>query len=183
MKIYDVHKHFKKRYKINSNYIKLKLAHTNPPGKAKNWWLRRMGIDMGKNVFVSPGVVFDPIFPELIHIGDNVFFGWNARVFTHIITPFTDKAFRKMILMQDEGKLRTIEIVVSDGGKYSYILAAGDIWIEEGVFIGGFTTVRPGVKIGAGAVIGSDSLVTGDIPRNKIAFGKPAKIRGDRLDD
>jgi acetyltransferase-like isoleucine patch superfamily enzyme len=44
---------------------------------------RSIGIKIGKGVFISPGVVLDPHFPNLIEIGDYVIIGWGTQVFTH----------------------------------------------------------------------------------------------------
>lgn len=50
------------------------------------------------------------------------------------------------------------------------------ILIEDDVWIGGNTTINPGVTIHKGAVIGSGSVVTKDVPEYSIAVGNPAKI-------
>lgn len=55
-------------------------------------------------------------------------------------------------------------------------LIASPVRIEDNVWIGEFVSVLPGVTIGKGAVIGSNSVVTCDIPEYSIAVGSPAKI-------
>lgn len=44
------------------------------------------------------------------------------------------------------------------------------------MWIGGGTTVNPGVTIGSNTVIGSRSVVVKDIPSNVIAAGNPCKV-------
>lgn len=44
-----------------------------------------------------------------------------------------------------------------------------DVWIGDG------TIIMPGVKIGQGAVIGANSVVTKDIPPYSIAVGQPCR--------
>jgi len=51
-----------------------------------------------------------------------------------------------------------------------------EVIIEDNVWLGEFVSVLPGVKIGKGAIIGSNSVVTKDIPANTIAVGSPAKV-------
>lgn len=51
-----------------------------------------------------------------------------------------------------------------------------DIIIEEGVWIGDSVFILAGVTIGKGAVIGSSSVVTKDIPEYAVAVGNPAKV-------
>jgi len=50
------------------------------------------------------------------------------------------------------------------------------IYIGENVWIAGRVTVRPGVKIGSGAVIVAGSIVESDVPPNVIAGGIPARV-------
>lgn len=51
--------------------------------------------------------------------------------------------------------------------------------IEENAKIGANATILPGVKIGKNALVGAGSVVTKDVPPNKIVAGNPAKIIGD----
>ncbi len=67
-------------------------------------------------------------------------------------------------------------IITPDG------LTAERVVIGENAFIGGFTTIRPGVVVGSGAYIGSDSLVNKSIPNGKKAYGIPAKVILDDME-
>ncbi len=58
-----------------------------------------------------------------------------------------------------------------------------DITIEDDVWIGAGVIVHPGVTIGQGSVIGSGSVVTHDIPAHCLAYGTPAKVVRDNLND
>lgn len=93
-------------------------------------------------------MIIDPIRPDLISIEDDVFIGWGARLFTHMIIP--------------------------DGENYK--CTVGSIRIYEGAFIGGYTTIRPNVSIGREAYIGSDSLVINNVPPRTKSYGVPARI-------
>ena len=53
---------------------------------------------------------------------------------------------------------------------------AKPITVGDNVWIGADVTILPGVKIGAGSVIGAKSLVSKDIPAGYIAYGNPCKI-------
>ena len=50
------------------------------------------------------------------------------------------------------------------------------IEIGDDVWLAGRVVVRPGSRIGAGAVIGAGSVVEGDIPALAIASGAPARV-------
>lgn len=50
------------------------------------------------------------------------------------------------------------------------------IYIEDDVWLGAGCIVNPGVRIGAGAVIASGSVVTRDIPPMVVAAGVPCRV-------
>ena len=176
MKFSILHRYYRPRFRIYLNYVLSKLGNAIPPGELKNRFFKAMGVHMGDDVFLSPGVIIDPVFPEFVHLGDHVVLGWNARIFAHVVTPYRKDTYRKLLDLYDEGRLKILKVIVNDDAKYQMILSAGPIYIEDGAFIGAFTTVRAGVRVGEGAIVGSDSLVTKDIPAWSVAIGKPAKI-------
>lgn len=55
-----------------------------------------------------------------------------------------------------------------------------DVIIEDYVWIASRCTILPGVTIGKGAVVASNSVVTKDVPEMAIVGGVPAKIIGTR---
>lgn len=55
-------------------------------------------------------------------------------------------------------------------------VASSPIIIEDDVWIGFGATILKGVKIGRGAIIGANTVVTHDIPEYSVAVGNPAKI-------
>jgi acetyltransferase-like isoleucine patch superfamily enzyme len=48
--------------------------------------------------------------------------------------------------------------------------------VEDGVFLGVGTVVKPGVTIGAHSYVGAGSVVTSDIPPRCVAVGSPARV-------
>lgn len=56
------------------------------------------------------------------------------------------------------------------------IASKGGIIIEENVWIGNNACILGNVKIGKGAIIGANAVVTHDIPAYSIAVGVPAKV-------
>jgi len=59
----------------------------------------------------------------------------------------------------------------------------GDTVVGNDVWIGQNVTVMPGVHIGDGAIVASNSVVTKDIPAYHIAGGNPCRIIKKRFDD
>lgn len=62
------------------------------------------------------------------------------------------------------------------GPEKSRPVIEGSIIIEDHVWIGSNTYIRPGITIGRNSIIGVNSVVTRDIPENAIVGGIPAKI-------
>ena len=58
----------------------------------------------------------------------------------------------------------------------THIELAKPITIGDDVWIGGHTTICPGVTIGSDTVIGAGSVVTHDIPDHFIAVGNPCRV-------
>lgn len=76
------------------------------------------------------------------------------------------------------------------GGQWSSVTPSidqlpykGDTIIGNDVWIGYKAVILPGVKIGSGAVIAADAVVTKDVPAYSIVGGNPAKIIRKRFSD
>ena len=59
----------------------------------------------------------------------------------------------------------------------------GSIEIGNDVWIGAHSVILSGVKIGNGAIVAANSVVTKDIPEYSIAAGVPALVIGQRFDE
>ncbi|WP_342596933.1 CatB-related O-acetyltransferase [Cyanobacterium aponinum UTEX 3222] len=59
----------------------------------------------------------------------------------------------------------------------------GDTIIGNDVWLGYNTMIMPGVKIGDGVIVATNSMVTKDIPAYHIVGGNPAQIIRKRFDD
>ncbi|HII71449.1 TPA: acyltransferase [Candidatus Woesearchaeota archaeon] len=78
-------------WRIRYNFLMLKLSNLMLSMTFKCFFLRHtVGIDIGKNAGVGFSHI-DPIFPELIKIGNNALIGWNSQILCH---EFTQKKAR-----------------------------------------------------------------------------------------
>ncbi len=103
-------------------------------------------MDVGKDAWISPHCVLDPVNPDKIHIESGAFIGWGCRLFTHIISP--------------------------DGqGGYEY--EDDEIIITSTAFIGGFSTVHPNTEV-AGMLF-NNSVADDDIEEGEKWGGIPAE--------
>jgi acetyltransferase-like isoleucine patch superfamily enzyme len=121
--------------------------------RAKIW--RFFGCKIGKNVFIGNNVAVDYGFANLIEIGDNVMIANRCLLLCH----------KRDLSSFKKG---------DDPTKLSYKVAG--IKLENKCQIGMGSVILPGVKIGEGAVVGANSLVTKDVEPWTIVVGQPAKI-------
>jgi acetyltransferase-like isoleucine patch superfamily enzyme len=71
---------------------------------------------------------------------------------------------------------------IFEGREKDDIISSGSIEIGNDVWVGTQTVILSGAKIGDGAIIGANSVVTGVIPPYSIAVGSPAKVIKYRFD-
>ena len=50
--------------------------------------------------------------------------------------------------------------------------------VEKGASIGANATILPGLRIGAGAMVGAGTVVTGDVPDRTVVTGNPGRVVG-----
>ncbi|MPN18595.1 Galactoside O-acetyltransferase [bioreactor metagenome] len=111
--------------------------------------------DYGYNIFWGEGSYANYNLTVLdcakVNIGKNVLIGPNVNIFTagHPVDPE----------------------VRASGLEFAMPITIGD-----NVWIGGASTINPGVSIGENSVIASGSIVTKDIPSNVVAAGNPCKV-------
>lgn len=69
--------------KVVFNFCVLYAARFSPSFCLKNFLYRMIGVKVGRNASIAPGVMLDILFPEQIEIGDNVVIGLNTTVLAH----------------------------------------------------------------------------------------------------
>jgi acetyltransferase-like isoleucine patch superfamily enzyme len=107
-------------------------------------------------------------------IGDDVeIFG--ANLFTFGSEPYLVTIGNKVTISHK------VDFITHDGGmrvvrcRYPNAYLYGRIHVADHCFIGAHSILLPGARVGAGSVIGSGAIVTGDIPPGVVAVGAPAK--------
>lgn len=106
-------------------------------------------IEFGENVYFNVGCVVLDVMQ--VKIGQNVLFGPGVHIYT--ATHPLEAEQRRTGL--ESGKA---------------------VFIGDDAWIGGRVVICPGVRIGAGSVIGTGSIVTRDIPSGVVAAGNPCKV-------
>ena len=143
---------FRLKGKLLRSWILHSLAYSSPhPGFIVNMQ-RSRGVKIGENCHISPYVMLDLIYPQLITIENNVGIGSNTMIFTHA-NPSAN------LFLKQKHYPRKIESVTIKSGA----------WINPGCIIG------PGVTIGKNSVLSVGSVVTSSIPDNYVVGGNPAR--------
>jgi acetyltransferase-like isoleucine patch superfamily enzyme len=115
-------------------------------------YFRGQGVDIGEGVEIFGANLFTfGSEPYLVSLGNQVTVSHNVDFITH------------------DGGLRVVR------AKYPEAYLYGRIRISDSCFIGARCIFLPGARVGPGSVIGSGSIVTGEIPPGVVAVGAPAK--------
>jgi len=115
-------------------------------------YFRSQGADIGEGVEIFGANLFTfGSEPYLVSIGNQVTISHNVDFITH------------------DGGMRVARAEYP--GAYLY----GRIKVGDHCFLGAHCVLLPGAKVGPRSVIGSGSIVTGEIPPGVVAIGTPAK--------
>lgn len=122
------------------------------------------------------GQVFKPelIIGDRVYIGEYVHIGCNHRIIIGNDVLMGSKIY---ITDHNHGVYRGERQDSPDIPPANRPLTEDEsVEIGDRCWIGEFVTILPGVTIGEGCIIGSQSTVTRDIPPNSIAVGSPARV-------
>lgn len=140
------------------------------------------GNKIGNNFQTGHGVMLR----ELNEIGNNVSIGTSSVVEHHVIindrVRIHTQAFIPEFSILEEACWIGPNVVVTNA-KYPLSPDAkkelkGAI-IKKNAKIGANSTLLPGITIGENSLVGAGSVVTKDVPSNKVVVGNPAKILED----
>jgi acetyltransferase-like isoleucine patch superfamily enzyme len=143
----------KLKIRMLRSWILHKIAYSSPLSNFIINLQRSRGVKIGKDCHISPYVLIDLVYPELIEIEDNVTIGSNVMIFGHI-NPTANLILKKIYYPRKVAKV---------------IIKSGAV-INPGVII------TAGVTIGKNSVVSIGSAVFEDIPDNCVVLGNPARI-------
>lgn len=118
-------------------------------------YLRKHGIRVGQKVnFRDPAhTTIDFTRPCLIEIGNNLDINHNFSILTHDFGTFVFRNYYK-----------------------DFVNSSGKVKIGNNIVFGRDVTILKGSSIGDNCIIGAGSIVSGIIPSNSVAVGRPAKV-------
>jgi len=142
-----------------------------PSRHIRLFFFRRLVAKLGRGVGLLMGV-------ELRH-GRNVFIGNRVVINKGVLL---DGRGGRLVIGDDvdiaqETNIWTLE---HDPHSDTHTTKGGDVIIADHVWIASRVTILPGVRIGRGAVVATNSVVTKDVPSMAIVAGVPARVIGQR---
>ncbi len=141
-------------------------------------------ISFGDNVYIGKNMVLtawdkhgnQTFTPEIV-IGNNTQIGRDCHITAIDSIKIGDNVLMGMkitITDNSHGKAEFIDLKSSPSERHLY--SRGEVVVGNSVWIGDKATILPGVKIGENSIIGANSVVTKDVPRNCVVVGNPARI-------
>ena len=113
----------------------------------------------------------------LLKIGDNCNFGFcNHITCCNKITIGNGVLTGMYVVISDNSHGLTDNVDVSIAPGMRGLYSKGEVVIEDNVWIADKVSIMPGVKVGSGAIIAANAVVTKDVPENAIVGGVPAKV-------
>lgn len=122
----------------------------------------------GENVNIYPGAEFG----TMVELGDNSDIGQNARIQGKCIIGNNVIMAPNCSIWTINHRIDRTDIAI----KYQGTTPMRKVIISDDSWIGDRVIILPGITIGKGAVVGSGSVVTKDVPDYAIVGGNPARI-------
>lgn len=158
--------------KRKQHYKKLCLEYDAIPKsdeELRNNKMKEMLGGYGEHVYVQPPFNFD--HGQNIYVGSHVFANYNLTVLD-----INDVVIGDNVLIGPDVGIYTINHPINAKTRNKGLGQAFPVHIGNDVWIGGHSTIVPGVTIGSNVVIAAGAVVTKDIPDNVVAGGVPAKV-------
>lgn len=149
-------------------------------------------IVQASNIFIGDYTYFDdPKNGPEKFLENNVLYNHQLNKTKLIIGKFCALAAETKFIMAGNHKLDAFSTypfpVFKKGWEKAYITedlpSRGDIVVGNDVWFGYDSLIMPGVKIGHGAIIGTRTVVTKEVPPYAVVVGNPGRIVKKRFDD
>lgn len=162
------------RFKLVINYLFHEFIMRIPSRRVRHFFIRRKLCNVGKNTSFLMNLE--------IRIGENITIGSNTVINNRVLL---DGRGGKLTIgnnvdIAQETNIWTMEHDVNDN---FHAAIGGDVTIHDYVWIASRVTILPGVTIGRGAVVATNSVVTKDVSPMTIVGGIPAKVIGLRKNE
>ena len=141
------------KMKMFKSWFYHKLAYSSPRSNFVINMQRSRGVKIGDGCHISPYVLLDLVYPNLIEIGNNVTIGSNVMIFAHV------NPTANLLLKKTAYPRKVAKVVIKDGA-----------------------VINPGSIITAGITVGKNSIVSigcgvfEDVPDSCVVVGNPGRV-------
>lgn len=170
---------------LYSEYIKRKVGHVgkNVHIMSTSGIIGGRHILIGDNSFIGKGSIIstwpkykDSTYTPKLEIGNNVSIGeYNHITSVNEVIIGNGVLTGRWVTITDNSH-GDMESEWDKSPSERKLFSKGPVKIGNKVWIGDKATILPNVKIGEGAIIGANSVVTKDVPPYCIVAGNPARI-------
>jgi maltose O-acetyltransferase len=143
------------------------------PPPLRNLGFRLLLKRMGRHTFIDYNVYIK--FPWLVEIGEHVSINRGVQFFSGFKERYRVIIGNHVYIAPDVGFFAAGHDI-RDLSQH----VGGDIVVSDNVWIGARAILLPGVTIGENSIVGAGSVVTQDVPANRIAVGNPARVIRER---
>ena len=131
--------------------------------------IKKLFANVGKDVRIEPNFFCD--YGYNIELGNNVDINYNCVILDdNLVTIGND------VRIAPNVNIFTVYHPLDPVDRKNSVILSKPVVIEDNAWIGGGAIILPGVTIGKNAVVGAGSVVTHDVPPNKVVAGNPARI-------
>lgn len=123
----------------------------------------------GQNIHIEPTFRCD--YGQNIHVGENFYANFDC-----VILDVAEVRFGNNCLLAPQVGIYTATHPLSPQERNSGLELAKKITIGDNCWIGGHTTINPGVQLGENVVVASGAVVTKSFGDNVVIGGNPARI-------
>lgn len=145
---------------------------------AEFWLTSNAILEVGNNCTIQNYAFFQLTMPDpKVYIGDNSVIGRHCMITAKNLIRIGNNVLMGayvQVIDHNHGMAAGVPIREQPAD-------IGEVFIGNDVWIGAGAKILANVHIGDGAIIGSNAVVTTDIPANAIAVGVPAKVIRQRV--
>ena len=134
----------------------------------------RAKINRGVMLNAWPGLLTEK--PELV-IGNDCHLGARSHISAAVSIRIGDNLLTgPNVLITDNSHGSSTRELLATHPDYRPLFSKGPVVIGNNVWIGTNACIMPGVKVGDGAIVAANSVVTHDVPANSVVAGSPATV-------
>lgn len=131
----------------------------------------------GRNINVEAGAFFGS--GRQIEIGDNSSIGVAAQIYGPLVIGKNVMMGPEVLVITTSHVADRTDIPMIDQG----VTHPQPVVIEDDVWVGQRVTFLPGVRIGTGSIVGTNAVVTRDVPSYAVVAGNPARVIRSRRNE